>query len=217
MYLHAPDRSTPFAETVRAIDEAHKAGHFEQFGLSNYTAEEVDEIVAICEKRGYVKPTVYQGQYNAIARLPEKELLPTLRKHGLAYYAYSPSAGGMFTGKISEASKEISGGRFDTTTIVGNLYTGNYMKKELIEAARKVHEEASKRGLSGHEVALRWVLHHSALSADKGDAMIIGASSMKQLEQNIKACHGGPLPDELVEWLERTWDVAKDVAPAPWM
>lgn len=137
MYLHAPDRQTPFAETLQAMNEAHKAGHFEKFGLSNYSADEVDEIVGLCEKNGWVKPSVYQGHYNAIARRPEKELFPTLRKHGLSYYAYSPSAGGMFTGKVTEASSQIKGGRWDTDTNVGKLYSGNYMKPALFEAASK--------------------------------------------------------------------------------
>ena len=87
-YLHAPDRETPFAETCEAINEAYKAGKLEKFGLSNFSPEEVEEVVELCEKNGWVKPTVYQGQYNAIARLGEDALLPMLRKHGLSFYAY---------------------------------------------------------------------------------------------------------------------------------
>lgn len=67
MYLHAPDRETPFAETLAAIDKGHKAGKFDKFGLSNYRPEEVEEIVGLCEKNGWVKPSVYQGQYNAVS------------------------------------------------------------------------------------------------------------------------------------------------------
>lgn len=87
-YLHSPDRGTPFEETCEAMNAAYKDGKFEKFGLSNFNPAEVDRVVVICEKNGWVKPSVYQGQYNAIARLSEDELVPTLRKHGLAYYAY---------------------------------------------------------------------------------------------------------------------------------
>jgi len=135
----------------------------------------------------------------------------------MAYYAYSPSAAGIFTGKHSTSSTENKGTRFDTNSNVGNLYAGQYLKPELLEAAAKVHAEAEKQGLTGHEVALRWVLHHSKLDAEKGDAMIIGASSLKQLEQNLKACKGGKLPEELVKEVEKTWDAAKDIAPHAWM
>jgi aflatoxin B1 aldehyde reductase len=87
-YLHVPDRTTPFEETVEAMDKAYREGKFRRFGLSNYTAKEVQEIVQICEDRGFVKPTVYQGQYNAIVRGREKELFPILRKHGIAFIAW---------------------------------------------------------------------------------------------------------------------------------
>ena len=87
-YLHVPDRDTPFAETLEAMDQAHQSGKFEAFGLSNYTAAEVEEIVKICDEKRFVKPTVYQGQYNAIVRSGEQELFPVLRKHGIAFYAW---------------------------------------------------------------------------------------------------------------------------------
>ena len=60
-YLHAPDRSVPFAETLEAVDKLHKAGKFVQLGLSNYTAFEVAEIVITCKANGWVRPTIYQG------------------------------------------------------------------------------------------------------------------------------------------------------------
>lgn len=66
-YLHAPDRSVPFAETLGEVDKLHKEGKFVELGLSNYTAFEVAEIVNICNERGWVRPTIYQGMYNAIS------------------------------------------------------------------------------------------------------------------------------------------------------
>lgn len=66
-YLHAPDRSVPFAETLEAVNQLHKEGKFVQLGLSNYTAFEVAEIVTLCNERGWVRPTIYQAMYNAIS------------------------------------------------------------------------------------------------------------------------------------------------------
>ena len=66
-YLHAPDRSVPFAETLEAVNQLHKEGKFVHLGLSNYTAFEVSEIVILCHERGWVRPTIYQGMYNAIS------------------------------------------------------------------------------------------------------------------------------------------------------
>ncbi|MCJ1411353.1 hypothetical protein MMC19_005441 [Ptychographa xylographoides] len=213
-YLHAPDRETPFAETCEAINEAYKAGKLEKFGLSNFSPEEVEEVVELCEKNGWVKPTVYQGQYNAIARLGEDALLPMLRKHGLSFYAYSPSGGGIFSRTVKGKDKaDVKGGRFDKDQFIGRLYGSQYLKDELLDAAGRVHDEAEKDGLTGHAVALRWVLHHSALDAAHGDAMILGASSMKQLEENLEITKAGPLPKHLVELVEDVWQPAKPFAP----
>jgi aflatoxin B1 aldehyde reductase len=88
MFIHAPDRTTPFAETMEAVDKEYRAGKFEEFGLSNFNATEVEECVEICRKNGYVVPTVYQGQYNAITRGAEKSLFPVLRKHGMRFHAF---------------------------------------------------------------------------------------------------------------------------------
>ena len=88
MYLHAPDRGTPFEETCRAMDAEWKKGKFARFGISNYRADEVEAIVGICDREGLVKPSVYQGRYNAIIRGGEETLFPMLRKHGIGFYAY---------------------------------------------------------------------------------------------------------------------------------
>jgi aflatoxin B1 aldehyde reductase len=89
-YLHAPDRQVPFAETLEAIDKAYKAGKFTRFGVSNYTAAEVEEIVALCRENGWVQPSVYQVVYNALVRSAEPDLFPVLRKHNIAIYTFNP-------------------------------------------------------------------------------------------------------------------------------
>lgn len=66
-YLHAPDRSVPFVETLEAVNELHKEGKFVNLGLSNYTAFEVAEIATIAASRGWVRPTIFQAMYNAIS------------------------------------------------------------------------------------------------------------------------------------------------------
>ena len=66
-YLHAPDRQNNFAETLEELNKLHKEGKFKELGLSNFTSYEVAECVMICNERGWVKPTIYQGMYNAIS------------------------------------------------------------------------------------------------------------------------------------------------------
>lgn len=67
LYLHAPERTTPFEETLRAIDEVYKQGKFKKFGLSNYTAAEVAEILSIVDKNNFIRPTVYQVLFYCIS------------------------------------------------------------------------------------------------------------------------------------------------------
>lgn len=112
MYLHIPDRDTPLEETCEAMNQAYQEGKFKRFGISNYTADEVEQIVAICKNKGYVAPTVYQGQYNPLVRSGEDVLFPVLRKHDIAFYAYSPAAAGVFVGNQKTAQ---SGSRFDSS------------------------------------------------------------------------------------------------------
>lgn len=88
MFLHVPDRQTPFEDTANAINDAYLQGKFKKWGISNYTAAEVKKFIEICEEKGYVKPSVYEGHYNAITRGGEKELFPLLRKHDMAFFAY---------------------------------------------------------------------------------------------------------------------------------
>lgn len=79
-YLHAPDRSVPFEDTLREANALFKEGKFVQLGLSNFAAWEVAEVWNITNERGWVKPTIYQAMYNAITRDIEKELIPCIRK-----------------------------------------------------------------------------------------------------------------------------------------
>merc|ERR1712225_76070 len=104
-YLHAADRSIPFAETLEAVNKLHKEGKFVQLGLSNFTAFEVAEVVMTCKYNNWVRPTIYQGMYNAITRSLEHELIPACKKYGLDVVVYNPIAGGLFSGKYK--SKDI--------------------------------------------------------------------------------------------------------------
>ncbi|KAG6364284.1 hypothetical protein INS49_005884 [Diaporthe citri] len=199
MYLHMPDRDTSFEETIEAMNQAYQEGKFKRFGISNYTADEVEQIVAICKEKGYVAPAVYQGQYNPLVRSGEDTLFPVLRKHGIAFYAYSPAAAGVFVGNQKTAQ---SGSRFDSSHQVGKLYVANYSKPKIAIAADNATQVAAKHGINGHAAALRWTTYHGVLDRAKGDAVIIGASSTAQLATNLDIIDQGPLPQEVVEVLD---------------
>ncbi|KAI0440440.1 aflatoxin B1 aldehyde reductase member 2 [Xylaria telfairii] len=218
-YLHAPDRGTPFAETLEAVDKLHKAGKFVRLGLSNFTAAEVAEVVLTCKYNGWVRPTIYQGMYNAITRGLEPELVPTCRRFGLEIVVYNPIAGGLFSGKIKSADFETSDGRFNANTRTGELYRKRYFKDSTFRALRTIEAALEKHpGLSMIETALRWTVHHSALRVTNGggDGIIIGISSYEQLDGNLDALEKGPLPDDVVAALDEAWAICKADAPNYW-
>ncbi|KAH1679964.1 hypothetical protein KXX46_007982 [Aspergillus fumigatus] len=216
-YLHAADRSVPFAETLEAVNELHKEGKFVQLGLSNYTAFEVAEIVILCNERGWVRPTIYQAMYNAITRNIETELIPACKRYGLDIVVYNPLAGGLFSGKYK--IKDIPAeGRYSNQSSTGALYRGRYFKDATFDALRLIEPVAQKHGLTMPEIAFRWIHHHSALNMkDNGrDGVIIGVSSPAQLENNLKDIQKGPLPQEVVDTLDQAWLIAKPTAPNYW-
>ncbi|KIW11071.1 hypothetical protein PV08_10370 [Exophiala spinifera] len=215
MYLHAPDRATPFKETCEAMNKAYLEGKFERFGLSNYSVEEVEEIVQVCEENGWVKPSVYQGQYNPICRGGEERLFAVLREHNIAFYAYSPSACGFFSNKVSRASTKDKSSRWNINSPLGAKYAGDYFHDPLFAAAAVVREQARRYGISGHAAALRWTTWHSQLGAEYGDAVIVGASKLSQLKENMDILEQGPLPEPLVETLNGVWEDVRSFEKGP--
>ncbi|RYP43971.1 hypothetical protein DL768_009516 [Monosporascus sp. mg162] len=208
------DRSVPFADTLEAVDRLHKAGKFKRLGLSNYAAFEVAEIVTTCRYRGWVRPTMYQGVYNCILRTVEDELIPICRRYGITFDAYSPTGGGFLAGKIKSKDDDPTEGRYARGPMSGWL-RGRYFRDGIIDGVQLIRAAAEERGLGAIEVAMRWLVHHSKLKiVDGTDGIVVAGSSLRQIEENLDYLEKGPLPDDLVEVLERAWKMAKgDVEP----
>ncbi|KJA27233.1 hypothetical protein HYPSUDRAFT_35851 [Hypholoma sublateritium FD-334 SS-4] len=205
-YLHAPDHSVPYEETFKAVDALYREGLFRRLGISNYSSWEVAEIVGICRANGYVQPTAYQGIYNAVHRAVEPELLPCLRKFGISFYEFNPLGGGFFTGRYG-AIDDVpeAGSRFDPARNQGRNYRNRYWNAPYFAALARIRSAADAAGLTLTEVALRWVTHHSLLRRAHGDAVIIGASRLAHIEENLVDLEKGPLPDEVVQALDEAW------------
>jgi len=206
-YLHAPDRETPFEETFEALDKEHKAGKFQRLGLSNYRHDEVETICELCKSKGWVMPSVYQGVYNAITRQAEADLLPVLRKYNMSLFIFNPLAGGFATGAYENKDSDAEGKRFDPKRRQGQMYRSRYFQDHYFEALKTLKPVVEKHNLTLAETMLRWLNHHSKLSPDFGDRIIIGASSTNHIEQNLIDLEKGPLDDEVVTAIDRAWDI----------
>jgi aflatoxin B1 aldehyde reductase len=215
-YLHGPDRDTPFEETLREVNSLHEQGYFTRFGISNYMSWEVAEMCEICRRNNWIKPSVYQGIYNALHRSIEPELMPCLRHYGVALYAFQPLAGGFLTSRYSrDMSKDQfePGSRFDPTRWQGNLHQGRYWNDYYFNALDRIRPVIEKHNLTLTEVAFSWLCYHSKMDKAYGDKIIVGASSAKQLEQNLKDLEGSQLPEEVVDAMNAAWEIVKGVAP----
>ncbi|KAJ6605366.1 aflatoxin B1-aldehyde reductase [Mycena vulgaris] len=206
LYLHAPDRATSWLETLQTIDELHKEGKFEMFGLSNCKSYEVAEIVTLCRANGWLAPAVYQALYSPIDRTVETELLPCLRHFNLKFAACSPLAGGYLVGHLLSASESSTGGggrpppvprgsHFDPRNPFGVWYQERYMP--MAGAVRTLKNLVEEHGMSLNEASVRWLQHHSALlPTDLG--IIFGGSRAEHVAATLKYCTEGPLPAAMV-------------------
>ncbi|OAL33597.1 hypothetical protein AYO20_07104 [Fonsecaea nubica] len=219
-YLHAPDRSVPFKDTLQCCNDMFKEGKFVQLGLSNFASWEVAEVWNIANERGWVKPTIYQAMYNAITRDMETELVPCCRKFGLDLVVYNPLAGGVFSGKYKSKNDIPSEGRFATVANSGKMYRERYFHDSTFQALQMIEPVVQKHNLTLLETALRWCIHHSILKFAKdggNDGVIIGVSSLSQLESNLRDLEKGPLPQEVVDVLDSAWETyLKGRGPTYW-
>jgi len=203
-YLHQPDYAVRPEESLEAMDRLRRAGKVRFLGASNYAGWQVCRLLWLAEKNGWHPVSVVQPVYNLLARGIEQEFLPMCRELGLAPVAYNPLAGGLLTGK-HRADAPVAGSRFETTPV----YRDRYWHRANFEAVGELSALARAAGRSPVSLALGWLLHHAGV-----DAVILGASCLEQLRQNLAAADDGPLPAELVTACDKAWAALRGVSPA---
>lgn len=164
----------------------------------------------VCEEKRLVKPSVFQGQYNALSRRPEEDLIPVLRKYGIVFNAYSPLAGGFLTGKLT-SGEDVTNTRFSAASKMGAAHQSWYDKPLMHEAVRNLQEVIRPLNMSLTGVAVRWLVYHSSLGVD--DGIIFGGSKISQLKGNLEDIKKGPLDPELVDEIQKMWKTVQSEAP----
>lgn len=209
VFLHFPDPATPVISVLEACADLHSQGKFKELGLSNFPAWMVADVWHICVKHGWVKPTVFEGIYNPLTRKAEAELNACLNHFGMRFYAYNPMAGGLLTGRYGKFEDAPTDGRFTHRP----NYQGRYWKKSYFDAVEIIKEAAEKYDISTVEATYRWLAYHSMLNGERGDAILIGASKLHHLQQNMETVKAGPLPADVVDAFEKAWIVSKKDSP----
>jgi aryl-alcohol dehydrogenase-like predicted oxidoreductase len=203
-YLHAPDYAAPIEETLETMDRLVRAGKVRYPACSNYAGWQVVEMLWISERQGYKAPYVSQPMYNLLARGIEQEYLPMCKRFGVSTVVYNPLAGGMLTGK-QQRERPLPGTRFDNN----KLYLDRYWHPAYFDAVDELGRVAEKAGRSLVDLSLNWLLHHTA-----ADCVILGASKMEHLEQNLAAVDGGgPLPEDMLAACDQVWENLRGITP----
>jgi aryl-alcohol dehydrogenase-like predicted oxidoreductase len=180
-----------------------KEGKVRHVALSNYAAWQVVEMHWISEKHHYAPPVVSQPMYNVLARGIEQKFLPMSKKFGIANVVFNPLAGGLLTGK-HHSSAPLKGSRFDRE----KMYIDRYWNADNFSAVEAVRDIANKSGRSMISLALCWLLHHTLV-----ECVILGASKLEQLDQNLAAAEEGPLDAETLTELDKVWARLRGVTP----
>jgi aryl-alcohol dehydrogenase-like predicted oxidoreductase len=202
-YLHMPDYEAPLEESLAAMDEAVRAGKVRHPAMSNYAAWQHCQGLWISEKRGYKPPQVSQPMYNLLARGIEQEYLPFCKAFGISTVVYNPLAGGMLTGKQNR-ERPMPGTRFDAN----QMYLDRYWHPAYFDAIDELQKIADEAGRSIIDLALNWLLFHTAT-----DCVILGASKIEQLEQTLDAFGQAPLDDATIVRLDQVWQNLRGVTP----
>ncbi len=205
LYLHSPDLDTPVIQTLECCFELYQQGKFRDFGLSNFSAWQVAEVVEICRREGWMEPSVYQGMYNALTRDVERELFPCLRNYGIRFNAYNPLAGGLLTGKYSSLDGFPDSGRFSEN----ESYKVRYWKQDYFEVLLKLGEACKEQGLTPTEAAMSWLVNHSLLDSVQEDGIILGVTKIEHLKANMAACKQAPLDPAILDILDQGWEIIK--------
>ena len=148
--------------------------------------------------------------YNALCRNVEPELFPAIRSMGMRFYAFNPLAGGMLTGKHKNFEDAPEPGRFSRL----ESYRKRYWKETYFDAVDEIRKACEFEQIPMAEAAYRWLCFHSLLDSSKGDGILLGASHLNQMSQNISSTDKGALSRIIVEAMDTAWEIAKPDSPA---
>ncbi|HEY5316617.1 MAG TPA: L-glyceraldehyde 3-phosphate reductase [Solirubrobacteraceae bacterium] len=174
-YSHRFDPSTPLEETMGALATAVHQGKALYVGISSYSPQRTEEAVRILRALG-TPLLIHQPSYSMFNRWIEQGLLDVLEREGAGAIVFSPLAQGMLTDKYLAGIPE------DSRVTRGNYLAAEMISDEALARVRALQQIAERRGQTLAQLALAWALRDGRVTS-----ALIGASSVKQLEQNVAA------------------------------
>jgi L-glyceraldehyde 3-phosphate reductase len=190
-YSHRVDPDTPLEETLGALDTAVRQGKALYAGISSYSAERTREAAAILRELG-TPLLIHQPSYSMLNRWIEPELLDALGEEGVGSIVFSPLAQGMLSTKYLDGVPE------DSRAAEGRYLTSDLLTEDRLARIRALNDVAQRRGQALPQMALAWTLRDPRVTST-----LIGASSVRQLEENVAALDGPPFSDDELEAIDQ--------------
>ncbi|HMD56582.1 MAG TPA: L-glyceraldehyde 3-phosphate reductase [Solirubrobacteraceae bacterium] len=190
-YSHRFDPETPLAETMGALDSAVRAGKARYAGISSYGPRRTEEAAQMLRELG-TPLLIHQPSYSLLNRWIEAELLGVLEREGVGAIVFSPLAQGLLTDRYLQGVPE------DSRVSRGNYFSKNMISDENLARVRGLREIASARGQSLAQMAIAWVLRDPRVTS-----ALLGASSVRQLEQNVAALQRLDFDGDELEAIDR--------------
>jgi L-glyceraldehyde 3-phosphate reductase len=190
-YSHRFDPDTPLEETMGALDTAVRSGRALYAGISSYSPERTLEAATILRRMG-TPLLIHQPSYSMLNRWIEGGLLDTLEEIGVGCIAFSPLAQGMLTSKYLDGVPDGSRMARDSSL------SPDLLTEQNLTHIRALNAIAEKRGQSLAQLALAW-----ALRDDRVTSVLVGASSVRQLEDNVAALERLDFTDDVLAEIDR--------------
>ena len=180
-YAHTPDYATPIEETLRAFDQLVRQGKVRYVACSNIRAWQLTKSLWVSDQNNLARYDCIQSVYNLLTRDVEYELLPCCAAEGVGVTVFNPLAAGFLTGKYDPNQPPPADNRFGRER-TGKREQELYWSPANFKAVAELKKIAEDHGRSLVQFSLAWIINNPVVSS-----AVVGASSAKQLEDNVKA------------------------------
>lgn len=189
-FCHRPDKQTPIEETVWTMNDLIRQGKILYWGTSEWSGVEIMEAHRVAQQYRLIGPTMEQPQYNLFERAKvEVEFAEIYKNVGLGTTIWSPLASGLLTGKYNNGIPK--GSRFSLEGF--EWLKDNWMLEDRLKKVKKLGDVAASLGVSTSALSIAWCLKNPNVST-----VILGATKINQLKENLKALEVLPLMTEEV-------------------
>jgi aryl-alcohol dehydrogenase-like predicted oxidoreductase len=186
--VHMQDSTVPIEETLRALDDLVTQGKVRYVGCSNYTGYRLVESLWAAEKLRVHSYASVQLQWSLVARTAEREVIPAIRRFGLGTLVWSPLGRGFLSGKYKRGEPAPTGTRLEAWKDTMRALD-NERNWELLGLVEKLAQE---KGTTMSAISLAWLLHKPEVTS-----IVVGARTVEQLDDNLRALHVKLTPEEL--------------------